>query len=54
MITGLRFEEGMGVEFLDFKQPTDGRALPKNAQANELIHWHTLISVDDVVTLFDE
>lgn len=54
LITGLRFEEGMGVEFLDFKHPTDGRSFPKNAQPNDLIHWHTVISADDVGTLFDE
>jgi catechol 2,3-dioxygenase-like lactoylglutathione lyase family enzyme len=54
LITGLRFEKGMGVELLDFKNPTDGRPFPKNMQPNDLMHWHTVVSMDDVGTLFEQ
>ncbi|MPR33169.1 VOC family protein [Salmonirosea aquatica] len=54
LITGLRFGEGMGIEFLDFKTPTDGRPFPTTARPNDLIHWHTVVTVEDVGRVFDE
>ena len=53
VVTSLASEAGMGVEFLDFKTPEDGRPFPKNAEPNDLIHWHTVIGVDDLPATFD-
>jgi catechol 2,3-dioxygenase-like lactoylglutathione lyase family enzyme len=53
-ITGLKFAKGMGVEFLDYKNPTNGRSFPKNTKPSDLIHEHMVVSVDDVGTLFDQ
>lgn len=54
LITGLRCKEGMGVEFLDFKNPADGRPFPDSTSPSDLMHCHTAITVDEVGTLFDQ
>jgi catechol 2,3-dioxygenase-like lactoylglutathione lyase family enzyme len=46
-ITGLRAGNGPGVEFLQYLSPTDGRPLPADEQANDLVHWQTTILVPD-------
>jgi catechol 2,3-dioxygenase-like lactoylglutathione lyase family enzyme len=46
-ITGLRAPAGPGVEFLDYRSPRTGRPYPADARANDLIHWHTRIVVND-------
>ena len=53
LVTSLASEAGMGVEFLDFKKPEDGRSFPKDARPNDLIHWHTVIEADDLPATFD-
>jgi catechol 2,3-dioxygenase-like lactoylglutathione lyase family enzyme len=40
-ITALRAASGPGVEFLEYLAPRNGRPYPRDAQANDLIHWHT-------------
>jgi catechol 2,3-dioxygenase-like lactoylglutathione lyase family enzyme len=47
-ITGLRAAGGPGIEFLEYLAPTDGRAYPADAQANDLVHWETTIAVPNV------
>ncbi len=47
-ITGLRAPEGMGIEFLEYLTPSNGRPLPNDAQANDLIGWQTTLVVEDV------
>ncbi|HEY9671557.1 MAG TPA: VOC family protein [Waterburya sp.] len=47
-ITGLRAPEGMGIEFLEYLTPSNGRPLPNDAQANGLIGWQTTLVVEDV------
>lgn len=54
LVTSLVSEEGMGVEFLDFKTPEDGRPFPQDAKPYDLIHWHIVIQVTDVAATFDE
>jgi catechol 2,3-dioxygenase-like lactoylglutathione lyase family enzyme len=46
-ITGLRAEHGPGIEFLEYITPPGGRIIPENAQANDLIFWHTELFVDE-------
>lgn len=53
LVTSLASEAGMGIEFLDFKTPQDGRAFPEDARPNDLIHWHTVIEADDLPAIFD-
>lgn len=40
-ITSLRAASGPGVEFLEYLAPRDGRPLPTDAKANDLLHWQT-------------
>jgi catechol 2,3-dioxygenase-like lactoylglutathione lyase family enzyme len=40
-ITALRAASGPGVEFLEYLAPGGGRPYPADAQANDLVHWHT-------------
>jgi catechol 2,3-dioxygenase-like lactoylglutathione lyase family enzyme len=46
-ITALRAGSGPGVELLEYLAPTDGRAYPVDAKANDLFHWQTIISTSD-------
>lgn len=47
-ITGLKVAQGMGIEFLDYRHPTDGRPRPANARASDLLHWETTLKVENV------
>ncbi|MCC7307545.1 MAG: VOC family protein [Acidobacteria bacterium] len=41
-ITGLRTkDDGIAVEFLEYKAPTDGRPYPKDSRSNDIWHWQT-------------
>ncbi len=46
-ITGLRAASGMGVEFLEYLAPSDGRPYPLDARANDLWSWQTRFTVKD-------
>ncbi|GHB80364.1 VOC family protein [Persicitalea jodogahamensis] len=48
LITRLASGQGMGVEFLDFINPDTGRPFPKSTHPHDLIHWHTVIEVDEL------
>jgi catechol 2,3-dioxygenase-like lactoylglutathione lyase family enzyme len=46
-ITSLRAASGPGIEFLEYLAPRDGRPLPADAKANDLIHWQTrLVAIE--------
>src|SRR6266436_6566952 len=47
-ITGMRANAGLGVEFLDYLAPLDGRPRPRDVHANDVVHWQTMIATDDV------
>jgi catechol 2,3-dioxygenase-like lactoylglutathione lyase family enzyme len=47
-ITGLRAGRGPGIEFLEYLEPTDGKAYPTDEQANDLLNWQTTIVVSNV------
>ena len=40
-ITTLRAGEGPGIELLEYLTPRDGRLMPTDERANDLIHWQT-------------
>jgi hypothetical protein len=47
-ITALRAEQGPGIELLEYLSPTDGRAYPADAKANDIVHWEIrLVSEDE-------
>lgn len=47
-ITGMRSDSGPGVEFLEYLTPRDGRPRPADIRANDIVHWQTMMQVDDV------
>ncbi len=49
-ITALRAtsEPGPGIEFLEYLAPADGRPMPADERANDLIHWQTILAGPDV------
>ncbi len=46
-ITGLRAASGPGIEFLEYLAPRDGRPIPADQRANDLVHWQTTVLVPD-------
>jgi catechol 2,3-dioxygenase-like lactoylglutathione lyase family enzyme len=53
-ITGLRTtDEGIAVEFLEYKSPTDGRPYPMDSRSNDLWHWQTSFAVQGLAQLLD-
>ncbi|MBD2462703.1 VOC family protein [Oscillatoria sp. FACHB-1407] len=46
-ISGLRAPNGMGIEFLEYVTPRDGRSLPMDTRANDLVHWQTTLVVEN-------
>jgi catechol 2,3-dioxygenase-like lactoylglutathione lyase family enzyme len=42
-ITTLRAAKGPGIEFLEYLTPRDGRPMPTDVRANDLIHWQTTL-----------
>ena len=46
-ISGLRAPSGLGIEFLDYLSPSDGKPFPSDARPNDLLHWQTTLVVND-------
>jgi catechol 2,3-dioxygenase-like lactoylglutathione lyase family enzyme len=50
-ITSLRAPAGPGIEFLEYLSPRDGRPIPADERANDLVHWQTeLLAADAAAT----
>jgi catechol 2,3-dioxygenase-like lactoylglutathione lyase family enzyme len=47
-ITTLRTEEGPAIEFLEYLAPRDGRPMPPDERANDLMHWQTTLVTRDI------
>jgi catechol 2,3-dioxygenase-like lactoylglutathione lyase family enzyme len=47
-ITSLRAGAGPGVELLEYLSPRDGRPIPLDVKANDLIHWQTQLIAQNV------
>lgn len=47
-ISGLRAPTGVGIEFLEYLEPRDGRSLPIDTRPNDLLSWQTTLVVNDV------
>jgi catechol 2,3-dioxygenase-like lactoylglutathione lyase family enzyme len=50
-ITALRSTSGIGVEFLEYLTPRDGRTVPVNASPTDIDHHETVMMVDDLAAL---
>ena len=50
-ITALRSPSGIGVEFLEYLAPRDGRPAPANASPTDIAHHETVVMVDDLEAL---
>ncbi|HJV94813.1 MAG TPA: VOC family protein [Albitalea sp.] len=46
-ITSLRAPAGPGIEFLEYLSPRDGRSIPEDERANDLVHWQTELLAAD-------
>jgi catechol 2,3-dioxygenase-like lactoylglutathione lyase family enzyme len=47
-ITSLRPPAGPSVEFLEYLAPSDGRPMPVDVRANDLVHWQTTLKTVNV------
>lgn len=50
-ITALRAAAGPGIELLEYLAPRDGRPMPLDAKANDLLHWQTQLVTGDITVL---
>jgi catechol 2,3-dioxygenase-like lactoylglutathione lyase family enzyme len=48
-ITTMRAAAGPAIEFLEYLAPRDGRPVPSDTRANDLVHWQTRVLVSDPV-----
>jgi catechol 2,3-dioxygenase-like lactoylglutathione lyase family enzyme len=46
-ITALRAAAGPGIEFLEYLSPRDGRPMPPDERASDIMHWETTLTVAD-------
>jgi hypothetical protein len=47
-ITTLRAATGLAIECLEYLTPRDGRPMPTDERANDLIHWQTTMVMRDI------
>ena len=47
-ITALRAATGPGIEFLEYLTPRDGRPIPADEHANDIVHRETILIALDV------
>jgi catechol 2,3-dioxygenase-like lactoylglutathione lyase family enzyme len=52
-ITALRAATGPGIELLEYLAPRDGRAFPADEHANDLVHRHTVLAVQNATESAD-
>lgn len=50
-ITGMRAQDGPGIEFLEYLTPGDGRPIPAGTKANDIVHWQTTMVTSDLGSL---
>jgi catechol 2,3-dioxygenase-like lactoylglutathione lyase family enzyme len=50
-ITTLRARKGPGIEFPEYLTPRDGRPMPTDVRANDLIHWQTTLVTRGIMSL---
>ncbi len=50
-ITTLKAAAGPGIELLEYLAPRDGRPMPLDVRANDLVHWQTRLVTGDIVAV---
>jgi catechol 2,3-dioxygenase-like lactoylglutathione lyase family enzyme len=50
-ISSLKAPTGIGIEFLEYLTPRDGKPFPLDEKASDLIHWQTTMIVKDAETV---
>ena len=53
-ITGLHVGDGPGIEFLEYLSPRDGRPMPQDERANDLVHWQTRLVTGNLGNLLSQ
>jgi catechol 2,3-dioxygenase-like lactoylglutathione lyase family enzyme len=53
-ISGNRAASGLGVEFLQYIHPRNGRPYPGDERADDLVHWETILIADNVDKIFEK
>ncbi|MFM9840876.1 MAG: VOC family protein [Cyclobacteriaceae bacterium] len=53
-ISGNKAQEGVGVEFLEYLKPKNGRSYPKDERADDLVHWETIMTTTNAEALFQK
>jgi catechol 2,3-dioxygenase-like lactoylglutathione lyase family enzyme len=52
-ITGLKGASGIGVEFLEYLSPSNGRVAPADLAVNDLAHWQVRLELPDATSAAD-
>jgi hypothetical protein len=47
-IAVMRPNTGPSIEFLEYLPPRDGRSRPADIHPNDLVHWQTMIAIDNL------
>jgi catechol 2,3-dioxygenase-like lactoylglutathione lyase family enzyme len=51
-ITALRSSmNGPGIEFLEYEMPSNGRSIPSDVKASDIMNWQTILIVDKIETV---
>ncbi len=50
-ITALRAPTGLGIELLEYLAPRDGRPMPPDVRANDLVHWQTRLVTEEIAAV---
>jgi catechol 2,3-dioxygenase-like lactoylglutathione lyase family enzyme len=53
-ITGLRVDQGPGIELLQYLQPGPGKAFPPDTRSDDIWHWQTTLIVNDAEQLYNK
>lgn len=53
-ISGNKAEDGIGVEFLEYLNPKNGRPYPKDERADDLIHYETIMITNQLDALYEK
>ena len=49
-ISSLKAASGLGIELLEYLEPSHGRSIPSDTHANDIWFWQTTIIVKDLIT----
>jgi catechol 2,3-dioxygenase-like lactoylglutathione lyase family enzyme len=53
-ITGLRAQQGPGIEFLQYLLPGPGKPYPADSKSDDIWHWQTTLYVNNAAELYDK